>query len=653
MRLPAILSDHMVLQAGKPAQLWGWATPGASISAEFRGASARTVTPDSGRWQLSLPTGRPGGPFTLNLSGDGDTIVLQDVLVGEVWLASGQSNMQWRLDQSHDPQPTIAASTDPQLRLFTVPRRALPEPQHDVQAEWVLASPETTPEFSAVAYYFGADLRQATGHPVGLIHSSWGGTPAEAWTPMTALKSEPLFADMVKTYEAASQTDTLDLEALKRRAYQNTWKAVETYQDPGNRAYLQGWAEPDFNDSTWETMEIPALWQNHGINKNGAFWFRTVVDIPASMAGTRLRLSLGAIDDFDVTYWNGLEVGRTGEETPSFWQHPRVYEVPAMLVQPGKNVIAIRVFDRTGQGGFTGPAAALTIEPAGPEAHYHRINLAGTWKFHPEYGFPAGTPALVRQMGGLYSPGHHHALSNLYNAMIHPLVPYSLRGFIWYQGESNADRADAYRTLFPLMIQSWRNAWEDPSLAFYPVLLAGFRTVQSSPSEEGWGPIRDAQLQALKLPHTGIASAMDVGDAQDIHPRDKRTVGERLARLARAHIYGEDIEASGPVLARAQRQGSEVRLEFDHAEGGLRSAHGSSPSGDLEGFALRAAGSEATWEWARARIHQGSGNVVVLSHPEIDQPAAVRYLWGSNPTADSYLYNSAGLPALPFEQQLD
>jgi sialate O-acetylesterase len=408
------------------------------------------------------------------------------------------------------------------------------------------------------------------------------------------------------------------------------WEKTVFPADPENTGLAQGWAKPDFDDSAWRPMPLPVLWQTRGLEFNGTIWFRRAIEVPAAWAGHDLALNLGAIDDFDRTYFNGQPVGATGAETTGAYQVRRRYVVPGKLVHPGRNVIAVRVFDRFGQGGWSGPARLMAAGPTDAEGG---LPLAGDWRYAVEHEIPL-VSGDVYQTAPAVPPGisTQSNAATLFNGMIAPLVPYGIRGAIWYQGEANVDEAASYRARFTAMIRDWRARWGEGDFPFFFVQLASFRATP------GWPLLREAQAQTLIEPATGMAVTLDIGNPTDIHPRNKQDVGHRLALLARAQVYGEpSLETAGPTLERTEVRGKEVRVHLSHA-GGLRARGGAAV---VTGFAL--AGADGVYHPAAARI-DGSG--VIVSSDAVPAPHTVRYAWADCPTAN--LENAAGLPAAPF-----
>ena len=633
VRVPALIGDHMVVERGQPVKLWGTAAPGEVVRAALAGQRGETKADAAGRWKLALPALPAGGPYVLTIDAS-NKLAFSDVWSGEVWLASGQSNMELPLSRSAGAQEAAAGGCSG-LRLFTVATTTAAAPKSDVDGAWKGCDAETAAAFSAVAFHFGRDLHRSLGVPVGLIHASWGGTPAEAWTPREALLAEPALRPMIDAYDEAANDPARQAEARRQLA---DWEAHNFQQDAGNKGEAKGYARPDLPAKGWAKMDLPRVWEDAGLAIDGAVWFRREIDIPAAWAGADLALSLGPLDDFDVTYWNGERVGATGADTPQYWSVPRHYTVPARLARAGRNVIAVRVFDHYGNGGFSGAAAQLTVGPAKSDAKGGAapLLLAGAWLYKIEKGLKP----IVADFGKrprVPGPDDFNSPSVIWNGMIAPLVPYPLAGVIWYQGESNASRAAQYRTLFPTLIRSWRAAHASPALPFLFVQLPGFESSPAPLGQGEWAELREAQAAALQLPETGMAVTIDIGEAHDIHPKNKREVGRRLALQALALVYKKDVIATGPMYRAAKRQGAAIRVRFTSVAGGLVTTDGAPPRGFL------IAGADRIWHPADARI---DGDFVVLTSPEVSEPLAIRYAWGNDPPNN--LRSQADLPAAPF-----
>jgi len=613
--VPALFSDHMVLQRDRDVPVWGTADPGGRVTVTLGDRqTAATAGPD-GRWQATLPPMPAGGPHTLTIAG-AETLTFEDVLIGEVWVASGQSNMEWSVENSNDAAAEIAAANYPRIRLFDVRHTVSSTPLDSVAADgWRVTSPQTIPSFSAVAYFFGRTLHEALDVPIGLISTNWGGTRAEAWTSRDGLATFPEF----QPYLAQLDSFEVPLQALQAHLLARYQERIQT-GDAGYQADVP-WFRPEADDADWATMTLPTLWEQAGLDGlDGVVWFRRTVDLPAGWAAEDLTLYLGAIDDADSTWVNGVLVGHTNS-----YNTERVYTVPASALRPGRNVISVRVVDTGGGGGIYGEAAQLRLARASGASR----SLAGPWRYRVGVRVDDLQPPLRLQ----------DYPTALYNGMIAPLIPYAIQGAIWYQGESNADRAYQYRDLFPAMIRDWRQHWGQGDFPFYFVQLANFMAPQTDPNEaSAWAELREAQLMTLALPNTGMAVTIDIGEADDIHPRNKQDVGYRLAQWALAETYGRaDVVPSGPLYRSMTKENGAIRLAFDHVGGGLTTPDGA----PLRGFAV--AGADRRFVWADARI---DGNTVVVSSRAVADPVAVRYGWANNPAVN--LYNAEGLPASPF-----
>lgn len=631
-KLPTIFGDNMMLQAGGKVPIWGTADPFERIDVQF-GDHHRTVyAGKDGYWSVELRNLKPGEADTLIVKGK-TTKEFKNVLVGEVWLASGQSNMEWQWNYfPANKKPAIGDTDFPEIRFFQVTKKASGEPVADVQGQWVVCKEDTVKGFSLVGFHFARALHLKLKTPIGVIGSYWGGTPAEAWTRMSALDAMPETKPMADHYRAvAANPGEAQAEYERKLAEYNR---TARFADPGNKGFDLGYANLRFDDLTWGTLKLPQGWENSGkkdLNIDGAVWFRKNIQIPADWADKELLLELGQIDDTDHTYFNGVLVGETGNIDNS-WQTPRAYRVPANLVKAGEAVISVRAMDSGGGGGIhQGP---LRIAPVG--SPNEATKLESDWKYLVEAGRP--TPASSNPPQQPYGPNSAVSPTNLYNGMIHPLVPYAIKGVIWYQGESNANRAYQYRSLFPGMIKDWRMAWGRGDFPFHFVQLANFMARKDEPGESEWAELREAQTMTLRLKNTGMAVAIDVGEAGDIHPVNKEAVGERLARLALAKDYGQtDVVASGPLYKSMEIQGDRIAITFDYADMGLATLSGQ----PIRGFSI--AGEDRKFVWAQAKL---VGTQVVVWSPLVKNPVAVRYGWGDNPTVN--LINKAGLPTSPF-----
>lgn len=647
LSLAGLFKDHVVLQRSMDVPIWGTARPGDAVTVSFGGKSVETTAGDDGKWMVELPpmpASKEGRVLKVE-SSSGGSLEVKDVLVGDVWLCSGQSNMEFSVSQAKDAEREIAAANYPGIRCFKFPKTATFKPSDEILGEWAVCSPETVGDFSAVAYYFARELlKDDPNVPIGLVSSNWGGTPAESWTSLDTLKARPaLFADLLKRRayreKADAKTRPTEENVARYRKALAEWEASTVngnHQYPPVKDSELEYVKPGFDCSKWKKMDLPGAWESRGLNIDGVVWFRRSVVLPFDWEGKDLLLSFGSIDDRDTTFWNGEKIGETGPETPRCWSAPRNYTVPGKLVLGGKNTIAVRVFDGMGGGGFTGKSAEMFLKRA--DGAGKAIPLDGNWCFKVEAPMPEkpANPMAKRKQSLAWLPG------GLYDAMIHPLIPMAFTGVIWYQGEANAGnpkRAKQYQRLFMDMITCWRKAWKR-DFPFYFVQLANFQKRQTEPAKtDSWAILRDSQTMALKLPNTGMAVIIDIGSASTIHPKNKQEVGRRLALAARKNLRGEDLVAESPMFDSMKVDGSKIVVKFKNAGGGLKLADGAEK---IEGFAI--AGADQRFRWADARII--SPNEVELTADGVKWPVAVRYAWHKNPKGN--LVGGTGLPACPF-----
>jgi len=646
VRLPSIISDHMVLKKAGGVPIWGHATPGESVTVTLGDLSAKTSADAGGRWRVTLDlSSSKAGPFALRIEGE-NRLAINDVVVGEVWLASGQSNMEFPLMFARDAQSEIAGSTNPSLRQFRVARNGTDIPAEDCKGEWVSASPETSGEFSAVAYFFAKKLQKELGVPVGIINSSFGGTPIEAWISTGAIDSVPgLKATRERLWAAVKDNPKNRRDFVDRMG---AW-IKENGREDKPIADVAAYTGQDVSADGWIPVKLPGTLDAQGLPTAGAIWLRKEIDIPKT--GDNLPLSL-PIDGYDSVYWNGRLLNQTTPEnfpgTGSI-RYLGPYDIPPDDVKRGKNILAIRLYEPV-------RPAKISGEPkAGP------ISLAGGWLAKTEYEFrPLDAKKIAAAPQSPTKPPEPQSVpAYLFNGMIQPLLPYAISGVIWYQGEFNVRRAYQYRSTFPLLITDWRKQWGRDDLPFYFCQLASFLAKTPQPGESLWAELREAQSMTLKLPDTGQAVLIDIGEAGDIHPKNKQDAGDRLAAIALANHYGKSVPFSGPVYQSMKVEGGRILLAFSHVDGGLvaRSLPATydvktkigetsplvrnSPGSELEGFAI--CGADHMWVWADAKI---DGDSVIVWSDKIPQPVAVRYAWADNPICN--LYNAAGLPASPF-----
>ena len=620
--LHPLFSDHAVLQRDKPLPIWGWAAPGAVVNVSLAGQQAQATTEADGRWMTKLTSLTVGGPLEMTVTTGTTTVTVHDLLVGDVWLCSGQSNMQMGIGGVTNAAAEIAAANIPTLRLCWVRPRIALSPADTAELDWQVCTPVSVAAhgnwggFSAAAFFFGRQLVADLNIPIGLIHSSWGGTPAQSWISAEAL--DPLDDFDAPLAELAGYRLNTNRASLAERM--NTWWAAN---DPGSAA---AWQKSTTDDAAWANMELPQHWETGGLpNFDGVVWFRRTFEIPADMAGHDLTVSLGPIDDRDTTFCDGVEIGALNE-----WNKNRIYTLPAAQATAGSHSIAVRVLDTGAPGGFHGKAEQMFVARADNDAQ--RLSLAGGWRYKDSKALKDMQPAPTSIEDNSHTP------SVLFNGMINPLLPYALTGFTWYQGETNAWNAPQYRRLLPALISDWRTRFATPDGAFLIVQLASFMKRAETPIEEGWASLREAQsLTAGKVSKCGLAVAIDIGDGADIHPKNKQDVGKRLALAAEQIQYGKPVEGSGPQFVSFAIEAKAIRITMSHAAG-LATVDNAAP------LAFAIAGVDGRWVAADALI---DGETLIVSSATVAEPTAVRYAWANNPAVN--LINGAKLPAVPFQ----
>ena len=618
VRLPRLIRDSMVLQRNAKINLWGWAAPGEKVVVKLGGKTAKATTNTDGKWAVQLPAMKAGGPYTLNIDGS-NHLVLKEVLIGDVWLCAGQSNMVHQM-ALHNVRyaDEVATVNYPQIRHFLVPNVTnIQGPQEDVaDGYWKSANPKDIGEFSAVAYFFAKTLYEKYGVPIGIINSSWGGVPIEAMMSEDALKDFPAILSTVQ-----KNKDTAYINGITRRAFSGP--RPPRPEDKGLTG-AKPWFDPAYVPVGWRSINIPGYWEDQGVKDlDGVVWYRREIDVPASMTTAPAKVFLGRIVDADDLYINGKKVGTTTYMYPQ-----RRYPVPAGLLKPGKNLFVIRVTNNFGKGGFVPDKPYQLI--AGNDS----VDLKGYWQYKVgQVNIP------LRGFGGGGGIAFQNQPAALYNSMIAPLEKYSIKGFAWYQGESNTGRAAEYAKLQPAMIADWRQKWNEPAAPFLFVQLPNFMDATYLPAESQWAAFREAQAQSLSVPNTGMAVAIDLGEWNDIHPDRKKDVGDRLALAAEKVAYGEkDVVYSGPLYGSATVDGNRILVSFSNIGSGLTTSDGEAPSEFI------IAGADKKFVWAKTKIE---GDKVMVWSDEIASPVYVRYAWADNPPNPN-LYNKEGLPASPF-----
>jgi sialate O-acetylesterase len=613
--LPYILSDNMVLQRELPVNIWGWAQPGERVTVLFNGQKITVKALASGEWKAVLKPIPAGGPYEMTIKGN-NTIVLKNILAGDVWVCGGQSNMEWPLSRSRNWSSDKNNTLNENIRLFYVPKDMSMKPlQNTKETSWEMCDEKSASSFSAIGYYFGKNLKEQLNIPIGLINSNWGGTDIETWISL-----ETMYAD--KDYsQVIDEMKRMNLEELQKESERKLreWQHAIDVEDPGIK---EKWYLGSANDNQWEKMRLPQAWEGAGLpGLDGVVWFRKEFILNAAEAGKEAVISLGPIDDSDECYINGVLAGKTENR----YDLPRVYKIVPGILKEGINVISLKVIDTGGGGGAWGTDNQMVLEVNG-----NNTSLAGDWRYRVGLNLPAPRETS--------SPNSFPSL--LYNAMIHPLLNFAVKGAIWYQGENNAGNFIKYRSLFPAMINDWRANWKTGDFSFLFVQLANYMEPSLNPQESSWAGLREAQTMTLEVPHTGMAVIIDIGEAKDIHPRNKDDVGYRLSLAALKVTYGKDLVYSGPVFKGMEILENRIVLGFDHIGSGLVAKD---KYGYLKSFAV--AGSDKKFVWARAYVTPE--NTVVVSSEAVKNPVAVRYAWADNPD-DANLYNMEGLPACPF-----
>jgi len=607
--LPRIFSDHMVLQRDRAVTVWGWAAPGEAVTVSFNNQKVKAKADAKGGWQVAFKPMVHGGPFAMSIQGKGNTVNYKNVLIGDVWVCSGQSNMEWTMKSTNQADQEIANSNYPRIRLFNVLKAMSYTPKGDLAGGvWTECNPQTVGDFSAVAYFFGRKIVQEIDVPIGLINSSWGGTNIQTWISW----------DIMSQQGDYKQFDMKSLEAMTANYETNRKKYEAALQQ--DKGLSEKWYEPGAPVGEWKKATIPNEFAHTPVgNDDGIVWFRRDFEVPAGGEDKSATLSLGAIDDVDNTYINGKPVG-----SEALWNKDRFYTISPGVLKAGKNTLVVKVTDTGGGGGLYSKPEQVYLELGG-----ERIPLAGEWLFRPSVLMSAFN---IKEVGPNAFP------SQLYNAMIAPITKYAIKGGLWYQGESNTYQASAYRTLFADMIKNWRSKW-GYDFPFFWVQLANFQAPVAQPAESDWAELRESQSKTLTLPQTGQAVIIDIGEAYDIHPRNKQDVGLRLALAALKVAYGKDLVYSGPVYQSMKVDGNKIVLNFANTGSGLATKD---KYGYVRGFAI--AGADRKFVWAKAQIE---GNTVAVYSESVSSPVAVRYAWASNPD-DASLYNKEMLPASPF-----
>ncbi|MFD2933198.1 sialate O-acetylesterase [Spirosoma flavum] len=618
VRLPNVFGSHMVLQRRKPVPVWGWADSGEKVTVTLNNQTKTIKAGKDGKWRVTLDAMEAGGPYQMLVKGKNNTVTFDDVLAGEVWICSGQSNMEFSLSGASNAKTEIPVANYPNIRQLLVKREVSLTPKDNMEGNWSVCTPETASQFTAVGYFFAKQLQKELNVPIGLINTSWGGTHSETWTSREAMNQNDelrvVANKLPASYEEVIQSGSARIQALLKTQQ----GGLPTTADE------QTWANAALNDSDWKTMNMPGDWEWGGLpTLDGVVWFRREVIIPEGSKLQKTVLHIGSVADNDSTFVNGQLVGSTKGNKA------RDYVLPDGLLKTGRNVIAVRVTDASGSGGLMGRPDQLTLS-----GESLTIPLAGIWKYR-----------VANVFSSSFMPGPNTYATQLFNAMLNPLIPYAIEGAIWYQGESNAGRAYQYRKTFPLMIQDWRQHW-GYDFPFLFVQLASYNSANGD-SQHGsaWAELREAQTMTLQLPNTGMAVASDIGERTDIHPKNKLDVGNRLAAEAmrvayqKSGVSATESPSRGPMLDKMTVDGNRAIITFRNGGGGLMAKD---KYGYLKGFEV--AGADQKFYYAKADIQ---GNSVVVHADSVTVPVAVRYGWADD-NGDVDLYNQENFPAVPF-----
>jgi sialate O-acetylesterase len=618
VRLPKLISDGMVLQRDTNVRIWGWASEGEKVSVSFIGSTYQSIANKNGEWEVILPELKAGGPHEMKIDAS-NSITISDIMVGDVWVCSGQSNMQSSLrGLTSIYQDEIEKSGNPNIRQFLIYSGFnMTDRETDYRSgRWASANPKEVPGFTAVGYFFAKKLYETYKVPIGLINASVGGSSAEAWISEESIKSFPNFYETVQRFKTPGYIDRINKMDNERV---RSWNKQLRQNDEGFKDPQRNWYSPELNTDNWETMYLPGYWADTKVGPvNGVVWFRKEITVPATLAGKQASLKLGRVADADSVFINGRFVGTTGSQYSQ-----RTYRIPADLLREGKNTIVIRVINYIRHGGFV-PGKQYEISADG-----NTVNLEGEWKYR--------IGATAEQLEDRLFTGK--IPTGLFKGMIAPMLNYGIKGVVWYQGESNTSRAFEHYELFKLLIKDWRLNWRQGDFPFLYVQLPNFVEVNIETTKYDWAYFRETQLKALAIPNTGMAVTIDIGEYNDIHPVNKKDVGYRLALAAQKIAYGEkQIVYSGPVYKSSKIEGNKVTLSFSNVGSGLTTKNGE----ELNCFEI--CGIDNEYYPALAKIVKDK---IIVWKDDVINPVAVRYAWANNPLKPN-LYNKEGLPASPF-----
>ncbi len=629
LKLASLFCDNAVVQRHQFIPVWGWCTPEQKVFVTLGKDKACTLSNDAGLFIVRMPPQSSHTPFELNVRVGDESITCQNLRSGEVWVASGQSNMEWKLVQCLELYADFIRNfNNPDISVFTVKQSAQIGGASNVTGSWSLATPETAKDFSAVASFFANRLYEVLKVPVGIINASWGGTPIEAWSSYNVLSKNPEYGRFLEHYELDQQS--LDFWSSFQASSNGSLISILP-KDTGNKGLENGWHKREWDEKEWRTAELPQTWQNIGHDYSGVFWFRKEVTIPNEWLGKPLQINLGAIDKQDIVYVNGIEIGRTGREfEEQYWNQQRQYTLPATANTHNTVSIAVRVYSFIYDGGMIGPARSMKLYPQTDSAS--AIPLSGTWMYCVEANL--GKVVSRNRLGHL----SQHAPHILFDSMIRPLIPYSIRGAIWYQGEQNASMPENYLRKMKDLISDWRQHWGIGDFPFIITQLANFQPASPLQKNSKWAILRETQLKSTTLPNTGMAVTIDVGCGEDVHPHQKRPVGERLAQWALAKVYEQPMVAGSPLFTHCASEGNALRCFFENAGCGLTTSDAKPV------HTLYVAGLDRVYHPATSVLE---GATLLASSPQVPHPFSVCYAWADNPEGCN-LTNKEGFPASPF-----
>ena len=619
LKIPAVFGSNMVIQREINAPIWGKSTTGNEVIIDFGGYKTITTVSENGTWMARLPILPAGGPYVLTINAGHDTICFTNVMVGDVWLASGQSNMQMALSWGvNNKEEEIKNATYPEIRFLSVANDLNNKPQDDISGgTWMECNPASVKDFSAVAYFFARQIHHEINVPIGIINSTWGGTDIQAWMSREALETIPPYQDILPKIIAETSDFSNGYEQFEK-----TNRLRDSIVDNSFVGIHQKAFAPKYADQDWKIMTIPCRWSDYGIkNYYGYVWFRKHIKLSGLFKPKDLMMNLGDVSNENIAWFNGIEINKLGSGANV------AYKIPAKLVIPGDNVISLRVLGRWAIGGFNSPADLIYLESTGKSIH---LSLANEWKYNEKIE-PTTSPWIE----------YYNYPTFIYNAKIAPIIPYGLKGILWYQGENNTKNSLGYDQFFSLMVNNWRNRWGQGYLPFIFAQLSNCNMRTDKPQESKIALIREAQASGLNTPNTAMVINIDLGlEDGDVHFKNKQDCGKRFADAALGLVYGQNAPYRNPIYKSMNVEGNKIRIKFENTAGGLITDDQTAP----KSFAICSA--DHQFVWANSKIE---GNEIVVWNDQVSRPVAVRYAWADNPNCN--LYNAEGLPVSPFRTE--